>query len=245
MQLHNVSKDYHLGKRKIQALQDINLKILPGETLGVVGESGSGKSTLGKIALRLEHPTCGRVFFKDADMSSLSKYQMQRLRCHMQMIFQDPYASLNPRMSIEAIVGEGIDIHALATGTERRDRIEMLIKEVGLEADMLCRYPHEFSGGQRQRIGIARALAVNPQLIVCDEPLSALDMRTQKRIMELLLQLKAEKNLTYLFISHDLRAVRTIADTVAVMYQGKIVEYGPADKVFTNPSHTYTQALLS
>lgn len=245
MAVKNVSKIYKLGKRQFHALRDINLSINAGDTLGIVGESGSGKSTLGKVMLQLEMASGGAVLFRNTDIATLPKNAMQKLRCQMQMIFQDPYASLNPRMTIEQIIGEGIDIHNLATGTARRQIIDGLVDEVGLEKSMLKRYPHEFSGGQRQRIGIARALAVDPQLVVCDEPLSALDMRTQHRIMELLLRLKAAKKLTYVFISHDMHAVRAIADNVAVMHGGSVVEYGPAKEVFANPQHSYTQALLA
>lgn len=245
VELKEIFKTYSLGKKKVLALKDINLTVNRGEIIGIIGESGSGKSTLGRIILQLERQCSGSVYFDGRDISRLSQKDMQPLRHKMQMIFQDPFASLNPRMTIEKIIGEGIDIHRLAKGHERRDRIEQLTIEVGLDVDMLKRYPHEFSGGQRQRIGIARALAIHPELIVCDEPLSALDIRTQRHIMELLQKLKITKNLTYVFISHDLHAVKNIADRVAVMYCGKVVEYGVSQQIFDCPAHDYTKALIA
>jgi ABC-type oligopeptide transport system ATPase subunit len=245
IEVHNLTKVYPYGKRRLIALNHTSLSIRRGETLGIVGESGSGKSTLGKVMVRLEEPTGGTIYYKGTSINTLSASAMQQLRRKIQMIFQDPYASLDPRMTILESIAEGIDIHKLCSGSSRRDRIAMLLEQVGLEPSMMQRYPHEFSGGQRQRICIARALAVDPEFIVCDEPLSALDSCTQKQVMELLQRLKRDYRLTYLFISHDLNAVRQIADNVAVMYLGNVVEYAPAKTLFAKPSHPYTQALLS
>lgn len=244
IKLNQVSKVYPLGKKKIQALQNISLEIYPGTTLGVVGESGCGKSTLGRVALKLEDATCGDVFFQDKLLNPLSTKQMQPLRRHMQMIFQDPYSSLNPRFTIEQIIGEGLVIHQLADKQTKKQIVSELISEVGLDQTALQRYPHEFSGGQKQRIGIARALALNPSFIVCDEPLSALDTCTQKQVMELLQRFKRERNLTYLFISHDLHAVEEISDRVAVMYLGHLVELAPVKKIYSMPAHPYTEMLM-
>lgn len=244
LQFKNITKIYRKSGHQVIALNEINLEIKEGETLGVVGESGSGKSTLGKIALNLEIPSKGAVHYGHQHLGAISKSEMLKLRRHMQMIFQDPYASLNPRMNIEQIIGEGIDIHQLAIGNKRREIIAHLLEQVHLDLSSLQRYPHEFSGGQRQRIGIARALAVDPSFIVCDEPLSALDACTQRQVMELLIDLKKKRGLTYLFISHDLNAVRAISDTIAVMYQGSIVEIAPKAELFNSPQHPYTSALL-
>lgn len=244
LKAEGLNKIYSIEKKPLHVLKDINLEIFQGETLGVVGESGCGKSTLGKILLRLETPSSGYIQYQGKDIHNLPRDEMRHLRRKMQMIFQDPYASLNPRMTIEEIVSEGLVIHGLAK-KNRQEVSRSVLSQVGLDESMLSRYPHEFSGGQRQRIGIARALVLEPQFIVCDEPLSALDACTQNQVMQLLLKLKRERKLTYLFISHDLRAVRTIADKVAVMYLGKIVEQGPVEKVFSAPQHPYTQALLS
>lgn len=245
IQTKKLNKVFAVGKKLLHALRDIDLTIHRGETLGIVGESGCGKSTLGKILLRLEEPTSGSISFQGLNINSLCSKEMRLLRRKAQIIFQDPYASLNPRMTVEEIVGEGLDIHRLANGSARRNAISAVLTQVGLDESFLQRYPHEFSGGQRQRLGIARALIVEPLFIVCDEPLSALDVCTQRQVMELLLRLKKERQLTYLFISHDLRAVSEIADHVAVMYLGKIVEHASAERLFNFPQHPYTQALLS
>lgn len=242
--LQEVSKVFNYGKKKLCALQNISLDIDKGTTLGVVGESGCGKSTLGRVILKLEEATAGQVFFQGQALGTLSTKQLQPMRCQMQMIFQDPYSSLNPRFTIEQIIGEGIDIHKIAHGAEKKEIIANLIHDVGLDQQTLQRYPHEFSGGQKQRIGIARALAVNPLLVVCDEPLSALDVCTQKQVMNLLLKFKNERQLTYVFISHDLHAVKAIADRVAVMYLGHLVELAPSKNLFRAPLHPYTQALI-
>lgn len=245
IRLQKVCKYYQSGNRIHHALQQIYLEISQGETLGVVGESGSGKSTLGKLILGLEQPTAGHVYYNDKDQSHLTRQERLKLCREVQVVFQDPYASMNPRMTIEEIVGEGMRIHKLAYGIAYRDKIASLLHDVGLDSSMMARYPYQFSGGQRQRICIARALAVDPLFLVCDEALASLDVQTQRQIMALFKRLKVEKQLTYVFISHDLHAVRTIADNVAVMYQGEVVEYAPAAQIFTEPKHVYTQALLA
>src|SRR5881628_709703 len=229
----------------VRAVDGVSLDIYPGETLGLVGESGCGNATLGRAILRLTEPTSGRVLFRGHDLASLSNRAMREHRRHLQIIFQDPYASLNPRMTVGQIVGEPIETFRLAGGEAKKKRVQELLEMVGLSARFLKRYPHEFSGGQRQRIGIARALAVDPDFIVADEPISALDVSIQAQIMNLLDRLKREKNLTYLFISHDLRAIRHVSDRVAVMYLGKIVEVADAKAVYTQPLMPYTKALIS
>jgi oligopeptide transport system ATP-binding protein len=230
----------------LRAVEQVDLQIFPGETLGLVGESGCGKSTLGRTLLRLLEPTSGKIFFDGVDLTAMRQRPLRSLRRQMQMIFQDPYASLNPRMSVGAALAEPLIIHDLAaTAAERRRRVDELLDRVGLGADVANRYPHEFSGGQRQRIGIARALAVSPRFIVCDEPISALDVSIQAQIVNLLAELQEAERLTYLFISHDLKIVQHIADRIAVMYLGRVVELGPARKVYRDPRHPYTRALLS
>lgn len=243
--LQNICKTYPLRKKTLQALVEVNISIRQGETVGLVGESGCGKSTLGRIALGLEKPTKGGVFFQGQNLAELRPAAMRPLRQKMQLIFQDPYASLNPRMTIEEIIGEGLHIHRMGTLEERRQKIRNLLKGIALDESCLQRYPHEFSGGQRQRIGIARALAVDPLFVVCDEPLSALDACTQRQVLQLLQDLKHNSQLTYLFISHDLHAMRQIADRIAVMYLGHVVEEAPAEKIFMSPQHPYTKALLA
>lgn len=245
VQTIRLHKHFKEKTRSLRALNDINLEIQPGETLGLVGESGCGKSTIGKILLGLENPSSGSVIFGRRSISDFSKKELFAFRRKAQMIFQDPYASLNPRLNVEEIVGEGLDIHHLATGMARRKLIAQALNEVGFDNEVLKRFPHEFSGGQRQRIVIARAMIINPLFIVCDEPISSLDRQTQKQIMALLVKLKQERLLTYLFISHDMHAVREISDRIAVMYLGEIVEQCSKDQLFTNPLHPYTQALLS
>jgi peptide/nickel transport system ATP-binding protein len=236
--------DRHVGD--IKAVDGVSLEIGRGETVGLVGESGCGKSTVGRAAIRLYEPTSGRIEFDGQDISTLGEAQLRPLRRRMQMIFQDPFASLNPRHSVGRMVGEPLRVHGLAKS--RRDtsnRVRALLETVGLPADAASRYPHEFSGGQRQRIGIARALAVNPEFIVADEPVSALDVSIQAQIINLLEQLQSEFNLTYLFIAHDLAVVRHISDRIAVMYLGSIVEVSPADGLYEEPLHPYTISLLS
>jgi oligopeptide transport system ATP-binding protein len=231
---------------EIKAVDEVSFDIEPGQTVGLVGESGSGKTTVGRTLLKLTPATSGEVLYEGRDILPLGESEFRPMRKDLQMIFQDPFGSLNPRMTIGAILAEPLEIHFPAmTKDDRRARVAELLKLVGLPADAMGRYPHEFSGGQRQRIGIARALALQPKLIVCDEPVSALDVSIQAQVMNLLEDLQREFNLTYLFIAHDLAVVRCIADRVAVMYLGRIVELGPASDVFARPQHPYTQALLS
>ncbi|WP_368646422.1 ABC transporter ATP-binding protein [Alkalibacterium putridalgicola] len=247
LEVSRLNKFFSLGKREtLKAVNDISFSIYEGETLGLVGESGSGKSTTGRTLLRLHAPTSGETIYEGFDLNNLSLEEMKTMRKHIQMIFQDPYASLNPRMKIMEIIGEAIDVHGLAENkNERTKRILELLDLVGLDESFAQRYPHEFSGGQRQRIGIARALAVNPEFIVLDEPLSALDASIQIQIVDLLEELQTKFNLTYLFIAHDLAMVKQISDRVAVMYSGQIVELADAEELFDNPIHPYTQKLLS
>jgi oligopeptide transport system ATP-binding protein len=230
----------------VRAVEQVTLDIRAGETLGLVGESGCGKSTLGRTVLRLLDPTAGKIVFDGADITTMSQSDLRPLRRKMQIIFQDPYASLNPRMTVGATIAEPIEIHGLARNrAERAERVAQLLGKVGLRPDVASRYPHEFSGGQRQRIGIARALAVEPRFIVCDEPISALDVSIQAQIVNLLQDLQRAEHLTYLFISHDLKIVQHIADRVAVMYLGRVVELTAAATLYREPKHPYTQALLS
>jgi peptide/nickel transport system ATP-binding protein len=229
----------------LKAVDGITLEIYAGETLGLVGESGSGKSTLGRLLLRLIEPTSGQVFFDGRDLAALSRKQLRLLRREMQLVFQDPYSSLNPRMRVRAIIAEGIEIHRLARGREKEQRIRELLEMVGMGTEALDRYPHEFSGGQRQRIGIARALAVAPRFLVLDEPVSALDVSIQAQIINLLQDLQEQLRLTYFFIAHDLRVVKHISQRVAIMYLGKIVELANRDELYSNPHHPYTRALLA
>ncbi len=230
----------------VQAVTDVSLEIERGETLGLVGESGCGKSTLGRTILRLYEPTTGSIHFESTDVTKLSQRELRPMRRRMQMIFQDPYASLDPRMSVGAAIAEPLEIHEMTrTAAEKERRVQELLERVGLRADAAKRFPHEFSGGQRQRIGIARALACKPSFIVCDEPISALDVSIQAQIVNLLEDLQAAEGLTYLFISHDLKIVQHICDRVAVMYLGRVVELAEAKTLYASPKHPYTQALLS
>src|SRR4028118_1196794 len=227
----------------VRAVDDITFDIYSGETLGLVGESGCGKSTVGRCLLRLYEPTSGEVYFEGKNLVGLPNREMQSLRREMQIIFQDPYASLNPRLNILSIVSEPLKIHGIGNKTEQKERVADLLKKVGLDPNYMFRYPHEFSGGQRQRLGIARALALNPKLIVADEPVSALDVSVQAQVINLLEDLQAEFGLTYLFISHGLAVVEHISDRVAVMYLGRIVEVTSAEDLYANPLHPYTKAL--
>ena len=243
---------------QVKAVDNVDMFIPEGETLGLVGESGCGKTTAGRTILRLIEPTAGDVIFRskklapegeedavEVNVAKLSRRELKALRREMQIIFQDPYSSLNPRMTVGAIVGEPLLVHGIARGAEREERVKALLAAVGLKPDHMKRYPHEFSGGQRQRIGVARALALDPQLIICDEPVSALDVSIQAQVINLLEDLQREFGLTYLFIAHDLSVVRHISDRVAVMYLGKVAELAKTEELFTNPKHPYTEALMS
>ncbi len=236
---------FRSSRQVVKAVDGVTLDIYPGETMGLVGESGCGKSTLGRTILRLIDPTAGQILFRGNDLAHLSKSAMREQRRHLQIIFQDPYASLNPRMTVSQIVAEPLETFQLAKGRAKQERVQELMEMVGLSARFLKRYPHEFSGGQRQRIGIARALAVDPTFIVADEPISALDVSIQAQIMNLLDRLQRQRNLTYLFISHDLRAIQHVSDRVAVMYLGKIVELADGKTIYKNPLMPYTKALIS
>ncbi|MHB1126163.1 MAG: ABC transporter ATP-binding protein [Bacillota bacterium] len=251
VQVKNLHKCFSVKSRSfgsrsyLKAVEGVSFNISRGETLGLVGESGCGKTTVGRTIIQLLEPTAGEVIFAGQNITCLPGRQMFSLRRRMQMIFQDPFASLNPRMTVGDIVGEPLDVHGLARGKERTRRIYSLLDRVGLLPEHAGRFPHEFSGGQRQRIGIARALAVEPEFIICDEPISALDVSIQAQVVNMLQDLQKEMNLTYLFIAHDLSMVRYISNRVAVMYLGKIMEIAPSDDLYANPLHPYTQALLS
>ncbi len=244
---HNLA-DRLSGRKqtRVQAVSDVSFGVRPGEILGLIGESGCGKSTLGRSILRLHEPSAGKVVFDGVDVTGLDDAAMKAMRRRMQIIFQDPYASLNPRRTVAEIVGLPLKLHGLTkTPTEARDKVVAMVEKVGLKSAHLDRYPHQFSGGQRQRIGIARALVSNPEFIVCDEPVSALDVSIQAQIIELLTDLKQEMGLTYLFISHDISVIGYLSDRVAVMYLGEIVEMGPVESILTGPRHPYTQSLMS
>jgi len=228
----------------VRAVDDVSFSVAQGETLGLVGESGCGKSTLGRTVMRLEDPTGGQVLFEGRDLVNASRRELFHRRREIQMIFQDPYSSLNPRMTVGEIVREPLVVHRIGTKAEQVDAVRELLETVGLTGEMLERYPHEFSGGQRQRIGVARALALNPKLVIADEPVSALDVSVQSQVLNLMVRLQRERNLTYVFISHDLSVVEHVSDAIAIMYLGRIVESGPVARVFERPAHPYTRALL-
>ena len=251
LQVEELSKHYPVhggifgGKiGAVRAVDGVSFTISAGETLGLVGESGCGKSTLGRTLIRLEDPTGGRVLFAGEDLARLSGAPLFRLRREMQMIFQDPYSSLNPRMTVGEIVREPLVVHRIGSRAEQGEKVRELFEVVGLRAAMMDRYPHEFSGGQRQRIGIARALALDPRLVIADEPVSALDVSVQSQVLNLMVRLQKERGLAYLFISHDLSVVRHVSDRIAIMYLGKIVEIGGAEEIFERPAHPYTRALI-
>ncbi len=246
LELKGLKKHFNVGGRKLlKAVDGVDFIIKEGETLGLVGESGCGKSTIGRTLVKLYEPTAGKIIFDGQDITKFSKLDRKNYARKAQMIFQDPYASLDARMTVGDIIGEGIDIHHLATGKERQEIIYSNLQKVGLNPDHANRFPHEFSGGQRQRIGIARSLAINPQFIVCDEPISALDVSIQAQIVNLLIQLQEEMKLTYLFIAHDLSMVKHISDRVGVMYLGKLMELTTSSEMYKNPQHPYTKALFS
>jgi len=252
VELEHVSKQFPVrqgvfarGGGRVHAVEDVSLTVRKGETLGIVGESGCGKSTTARLILRLLDPTSGTIRFEGKDVSRLSQRRLRPLRREMQMIFQDPYASLNPRKTVEQIIGQPFAVHKVTSSREAKLRVRELLDTVGLSREHGSRYPHEFSGGQRQRIGIARALALNPKLIVCDEPVSALDVSVQAQILNLLRSLQEEFNLTYVFISHDLSVMRQICSRIAVMYLGRVVELAESERIFEQPRHPYTAVLIS
>lgn len=228
----------------IRAVAGVSFQVMPGQTLGLVGESGCGKSTLGRTLMRLEEPTSGSVRFEGRDLSKAQGTELLRLRRDIQMVFQDPYSSLNPRMTVGEIVREPLVVHGIGSKAEQLERVRSLLDTVGLSGDLSARYPSEFSGGQRQRIGVARALALDPKLVIADEPVSALDVSVQSQVLNLMVRLQRERGLSYVFISHDLSVVEHVSDVVAIMYLGRIVEHGPVDRIFGQPAHPYTRALM-
>ena len=247
LRVENLQKNFHLkGGHTLKAVDNVSFTLRKGETLGLVGESGCGKTTVGRTLLKVYEPDGGSIFYEDRDITHTGRREQLALCRKMQMIFQDPYSSLNPFMTVGEIISEGLDIHGIGTNRAERNEIMYgLLKQVGLHHSHANRFPHEFSGGQRQRVGIARALAVNPEFIVCDEAISALDVSVQAQIINLLLDLREERDLSYLFIAHDLSVVRYISHRVAVMYLGKIVEYGDAEEVYSHPAHPYTRGLMN
>lgn len=245
VEIKNLKKHFSIGSESLKAVDGLDLTIFEGETVGLVGESGCGKSTAGRTITRLYEPTDGEVLFQGKNIFDYKQGEMSQVRREIQMIFQDPYASLNPRMKVEELIGEPLAIHGILKGKEKKKRVEDLLKLVGLNPEHISRFPHEFSGGQRQRIGIARALALNPKFIVCDEPISALDVSIQAQVVNLLKELQKDMGLTYLFIAHDLSMVKYISDRILVMYLGRMMELSDSDSLTKDPLHPYTQALLS
>ncbi|MEN6554966.1 MAG: dipeptide ABC transporter ATP-binding protein [Anaerolineaceae bacterium] len=252
VQVRNLKKYFPVSRqlfstqrRFIKAVDDVSFDVLEGETLGLVGETGCGKTTVARTILQLYRPTSGQVLFDGVDLASLQENDLRKMRSRMQMIFQDPYASLNPRMTVGAIIAAPLDVHTRLDQKEKRDRVQELLKLVGLNPDFVNRYPHEFSGGQRQRIGIARALALNPDLVICDEPISSLDVSIQAQVVNLLEELQNRLGLTYIFVAHDLSMVRHISDRIIVMYLGKVMELADRNEIYLHPLHPYTCALMS
>ncbi|MGV1895900.1 oligopeptide/dipeptide ABC transporter ATP-binding protein [Agrobacterium vitis] len=245
LSVRNLSTQYAGARGTVRAVDDVSLEIEAGETVALVGESGCGKSSLGKSLMRLVEPSSGQITFQGGDVTAMSPRDLRGIRRRIQMIFQDPFASLNPRQTIRTILTTPLKVHGIGDGKRRREIVEAIIEQVGLPAGSLDRYPHEFSGGQRQRIGIARAIILEPELVVCDEPVSALDLSIQAQILNLLVELKSRLSLSYLFVSHDLSVVRYFSDRVLVMYLGKIVESAPTAELWANPRHPYTRALLA